>query len=206
MEAEKTSIDDDKIAPSSKDPSVKDIESGSSLDGSSDEVLSDARELVTHVISVEDDPSLNPWTFRTAVIGLGLSTFGGVLAEIYYFKPQTVLVSTMFLAIISYVLGIAMETLIPRRGWLKYLNPGPFNRKENAMIVIMASAAANSALGTEVLAVQRLFYKINPNPAAGIFLLFSSQMIGYGLGGLMRCTLVLNTMYLFPRGPDMCFF
>ena len=50
----------------------------------------------------------------------------------------------------------------------------------------MASAAANSALGTEVLAVQRLFYDITPNAATSIFMLFSSQMIGYGLGGLMR--------------------
>ena len=56
------------------------------------------------------------------------------VAEIYYFKPQTVLVSTMFLAIISYVLGFAMETFIPTTGWFRYLNPGPFNKKENAMI------------------------------------------------------------------------
>lgn len=92
----------------------------------------------------------------------------------------------MFLAIIAYVLGIAWETLVPSRGIFRYLNPGPFNKKENAFIVIMASAAANSALGTEVLAVQRLFYNINPNPVAGIFLLFASQMIGYGIAGLMR--------------------
>ncbi|KAL5523449.1 hypothetical protein ACEPAG_7622 [Sanghuangporus baumii] len=179
----------------------KDVESAtaSNDDLSEDgEVLSDARDLVTHVISVDDDPTLNPWTFRTLVIGLGLSTFGGVLAEIYYFKPQTVLVSTMFLAIISYVLGIAMETFIPTRGWFRYLNPGPFNRKENAMIVIMASAAANSALGTEVLAVQRLFYNITPNPAASIFMLFSSQMIGYGIGGLMRSILLYPSKMLYP--------
>lgn len=44
----------------------------------------------------------------------------------------------------------------------------PFNKKENAFVVIMASAAANSALGTEVLAVQRLFYNITPNPGASI--------------------------------------
>ena len=54
------------------------------------------------------------------------------------------------------------------------------------MIVIMASAAAHSALATEVLAVQRLFYNITPNPASSIFLLFSSQLIGYGIGGLLR--------------------
>ena len=29
----------------------------------------------------------------------------------------------MFLAVISYVLGVFMETFIPRRGLLRYLNP-----------------------------------------------------------------------------------
>lgn len=33
----------------------------------------------------------------------------------------------MFLAVISYVLGIAMETSIPSRGFFRFLNPvGPF--------------------------------------------------------------------------------
>ena len=76
---------------------------------------------------------------------------------------------------------------LPQSGWLLYLYldcsslflKHPFNKKENALIVIMASAAANSALATEVLAVQRLFYKITPNAGASIFLLFSSQLIGY---------------------------
>ena len=38
----------------------------------------------------------------------------------------------------------------------------------NAFIDIMASAAASSALGTEFLAVQHLFYNITPNSAASI--------------------------------------
>ncbi|KAF8273545.1 OPT oligopeptide transporter protein-domain-containing protein, partial [Lactarius quietus] len=136
--------------------------------------------IVTHIILVHDDPSLDPWTFHSFFIRIGLSAFGGILAEIYYFKPQTIVVSTMFLAIISYVLGIAMETFIPCWGWFRYLNPGPFNRKENAFIVIMASTAVNSALETEVLAVQWLYYNITPNGASSIFLLFSSQLLGYG--------------------------
>ena len=53
--------------------------------------------------------------------------------------------------------------------FLLYRHPKqPFNKKENAFIVIMASAAANSALGTEVLAVQRLYYNFKPNPGASI--------------------------------------
>jgi OPT family small oligopeptide transporter len=175
-----------------------DIESATFDADSEEGVLSNERDIATHVISVDDDPSLNPWTFRAFFIGIGLSTFGGVLAEIYYFKPQTVLVSLMFLAVVSYVLGIFMETFIPRRGLLRYLNPGPFNKKENAFIVIMASASANSALGTEVLAVQRLYYNITPNAGASVFLLFSSQLLGYGIGGMMRSTLLYPSKMLYP--------
>ncbi|KIK55154.1 hypothetical protein GYMLUDRAFT_76698 [Collybiopsis luxurians FD-317 M1] len=175
-----------------------DIESIPEEKGTTELILDDARDITTHVITVEDDPTLNPWTFRAFFLGIGLSAFGGVLAEIYYFKPQTVLVSTMFLAIISYVLGMGMEAFTPRVGPFKWLNPHPFNKKENAFIVIMASAAATSALGTEVLAVQRLFYNTTPNGAASIFLLFSSQLLGYGLGGLFRGSLLYPSKMLYP--------
>ncbi|KAF8120919.1 OPT oligopeptide transporter protein-domain-containing protein [Boletus edulis] len=168
--------------------------SSTSNDDASGIVLDSAREIATHVISVDDDPFLNPWTFRAFFLGLGLSTF----AEIYYFKPQTFTVSVMFLAIVSYILGFAMETFIPRRGLFRYLNPHPFNKKENAFIIIMASAAANSALATDVLAVQRLYYNINPNPTASIFLLFSSQLLGYGIGGILRPTLLHPSKMLYP--------
>ncbi|KAJ7126834.1 OPT oligopeptide transporter protein-domain-containing protein [Mycena epipterygia] len=161
-------------------------------------VLEDERDIATHVITVADDETLNPWTIRVLILGLGLSAFGGVLAEIYYFKPQTVLVSTMFLAIIAFVLGKAMETVIPSTGVFRFLNPHPFNKKENAFIVIMASAAANSALATEVLAVQRLYYEITPNPASSIFLLFASQLTGYGIGGLFRPVLLYPSKMLYP--------
>ncbi|KAG6900828.1 hypothetical protein C0993_000147 [Termitomyces sp. T159_Od127] len=100
-------------------------------------VLENERDIATRVISVADDPSLNPWTIRAFVIGIGLSAFGGVLA-------------------------------------------------------------ATSALGTEVLAVQRLFYKITPNPGASIFLLFSSQLLGYGIGGLLRSVLLYPSKMLYP--------
>ena len=55
----------------------------------------------------------------------------------------------------------------------------------------MATAAATSASGSEVLAVQRLYYGITPDPTSSIFLLFSSQLLGYGLGGLMRSEFIL---------------
>ena len=59
-----------------------DIETAT-IDADSEEaVLSNERDIATHVISVDDDPTLNPWTFRAFFIGLGLSAFGGVLGKL----------------------------------------------------------------------------------------------------------------------------
>jgi hypothetical protein len=51
----------------------------------------------------------------TPVAGTGLSLFGGAISAIYYFKPQTVSVSTVFLAVITYMLGELMAFVIPRK-------------------------------------------------------------------------------------------
>jgi hypothetical protein len=62
--------------------------------------------------------------------GIGLSLFSSVLATIFTFKPQQIFVSTIFLAIISYVLGIILEVAIPRVGIVgRWLNPHKFNSK-----------------------------------------------------------------------------
>lgn len=64
-----------------------------------------AKDLTTQVLHVDDDPSLNPFTFRFFFLGSGLAIFGSVLQEIFYFKPQTIFVSVVFLTVIAYVLG-----------------------------------------------------------------------------------------------------
>jgi OPT oligopeptide transporter protein len=72
-----------------------------------------------------------PWL---TVVGLGLSAFGGALSTIYYFKPQTLVVSTIFLGVISYVLGEIMSHALPRKGILgALLNPHPVRCVSNAL-------------------------------------------------------------------------
>lgn len=74
--------------------------------------------------------------------GAGLAIFASVLQEIYYFKPQVIVVSVVFLAVIAYVLGEAMAAAgeglskIPFMGPIgRVLNPHPFNSKEHALIM-----------------------------------------------------------------------
>ncbi|KAF2673865.1 OPT superfamily oligopeptide transporter [Microthyrium microscopicum] len=158
-----------------------------------------ARDLATEVIHAKDDPTLSPWTFRTWFIGMGLSIFGGVLGTIYYFKPQTLGISTVFLGVVSYVLGELLSHIIPRKTWLgRLLNPHPFNSKEHAAIMIMSSTAASAPLAVEVLAVNKLYYNKATPAIVGIILTFSSQCLGYGLAGIMRKTLTYPTNMLYP--------
>ncbi|KAI5251481.1 OPT superfamily oligopeptide transporter [Aureobasidium subglaciale] len=162
-------------------------------------IVETAEDIVHQVLSVEDDHTLNPWTFRMLSLGLGLSIFASVLQEIFYFKPQTIFVSSVFLCVIAYVLGETMAKILPSKGVIgSYLNPHPFNMKEHAAITLMASAAGQAALSTEVLAAQELWYGGYPSKTLGVFITLSSQLIGYGIAGLLREVLVYPTRMLWP--------
>jgi len=63
---------------------------------------------------------------------------------------------------------------------------GPFNKKESTFAVIMASAASNAAMATEVLAVQGKYYKMVPPKLATMFIVSGSQYFGYCIAGLMK--------------------
>ncbi|KAI0764766.1 OPT oligopeptide transporter [Fomes fomentarius] len=164
-----------------------------------DTIIKKDEDVAIEVISAEDDPTLPAFTFRTVFLGIGLSAFTSVLATIYTFKPQNASVSQLFCLIIAYVLGTAMHALLPSKGYWRYLNPGPFNIKEHTAIVIMASTASQVAVAMEVIAALDLFYNIRLHPAVAIFQIFASQMIGYGIAGLLRTLLVYPTYAFYPN-------
>ncbi|CAK1365402.1 unnamed protein product [Cercospora beticola] len=161
-------------------------------------VVESAADLSTKIVDMEDDPTEPVMTFRTFFLGSGLAIFASVLQEIFYFKPQTIFVSLVFITVIAYVLGDFMAIAIPRWGVLRYLNPHAFTKKEHAAITIMASAAAVSALATEALAAQELFYGGYPSKGAGIFIVLSSQILGFGVAGMMRRIQVNATKMIWP--------
>lgn len=183
--------------------SLGDSIDASSFDAEQGEITADIHldtnlQLVTKTLDITDDPSISPYTFRSFFLGIGLACFGAVIAEIFYFKPQSINVNVIFLEIIAFVLG-ELTTLIPRWGKIgRFLNPGPFTQKEHVFITIFASSAATCALGTEQLAVQSLYYNETPNAASAIFMLLSSQMLGYGFLGGLRKLFVYPTKMLWP--------
>ncbi|KAJ3509706.1 hypothetical protein NLJ89_g5072 [Agrocybe chaxingu] len=196
---------DDKPKDSSQDvelfnekEKIADISSIASSQSFVDEAALERPEgVATQVISTQDDPDLPVLTFRMVFLGVGLSAFSSVLGTIYTFKPQNATVSQLFCLIIAYVLGTAMAAL-PRQGFWRYLNPGPFNIKEHTVIVIMSSTAASVAVAMEIIAALDLFYDLRLNSAVAIFSIFSTQMIGYGFAGILRTFLVYPTYAFYP--------
>ncbi|KAF5347867.1 hypothetical protein D9758_013819 [Tetrapyrgos nigripes] len=168
-------------------------------------------DVATRLISLEDDTTLPCWTFRMWFLGLGLSCFGAVLGQIFFFRPQTIFVSQLFLQIIAFLMGTGLETIVPGPGnpfpslqtkdtaFWRFFNPGPFNLKEHVAITIFSTTAAESALAISIFAADDLYYHIQPNVAIGIFTLIGSQLLGYGLAGLMRAFLVYPTYIVFPN-------
>ncbi|KAL8358743.1 hypothetical protein RB601_009895 [Gaeumannomyces tritici] len=156
-------------------------------------------DIAVKALSTDDDVTLNPWTFRAFFIGIILSGFGAALATIFLFKPQPVGVSIIFLTLISYLMGNGMAMVLPTKGAVgRWLNPFPFNSKEHLAIIIMSSSASSVAHATDVLAAQKLYYGVRPHPMISVFLLLSSQLLGYGLVGFLRKSLVYPGKMLWP--------
>ncbi|KAF8824629.1 hypothetical protein HHX47_DHR8000349 [Lentinula edodes] len=168
-----------------------------------------ANDWSLRLVSLEDDPTLPVWTLRLWFLSIGLSCFGAVLSEIFAFRPQTVYVSQLFLQTAAFILGKIMEELLPgplnprfptqNNAFWRFINPGRFNIKEHVGIVIMSAAATHGALAINIFAADDLFYNVTMNPAIAIFTLLGSQLLGYGLGGMMRGFLVYPTSMVFPN-------
>lgn len=69
----KAEYDIDKVATSNPLPKYEVDEDGSSNPTRADVPLETAQDLVTTIIHVEDDPTLNPYTFRMVFLGMLLN-------------------------------------------------------------------------------------------------------------------------------------
>ncbi|KXS11301.1 oligopeptide transporter 4 [Gonapodya prolifera JEL478] len=143
-----------------------------------------------------DDPSMPCWSFRSVVLGVVWAVVVAGVNQYFWFTSTPIVLGQIACALLAFFMGKAMEYTLPDyRVKVPYLgefslNPGPFNMKEHALITIFANAGFQSAYATDILGIQRLFYKQNFGPAYGILLILTTQIAGYGMAGLGRAILV----------------
>lgn len=111
--------------------------------------------------------------------------------------------SGFLIILLSYPAGHWMAQVLPRRyftllGQSFTLNPGPFSVKEHVLIAVLAGSGSGAAYGADIIAIMDLYYHQTIGHLGGILLLLSTQMLGFGLSGLMYNLLVRPSKMVWP--------
>ncbi|KAI6095908.1 OPT oligopeptide transporter protein-domain-containing protein [Pisolithus croceorrhizus] len=152
-------------------------------------VVTTGRDVSLYLVDVRDDgdPAL---TFRSLFIGTVFACLGAALCQIYDFKPVLVSVSTVFLLLLSYTVGLAWAKFVPRRSSvegtrfeslgpiLDFFNPGEFKIKEHVIATLVASTASYGNTAVLNFAVQRLYYSTDVKAITAVLATFSTSCFG----------------------------
>ncbi|PKY07216.1 small oligopeptide transporter, OPT family [Aspergillus campestris IBT 28561] len=144
-------------------------------------------------------------TIRAWVIGLLFATIGSALNMLFSMRQPYIVIPSYVAQVVSYPVGVGWAKVMPNKVFKVFglefnLNPGPFSKKEHAMVVIMANAtfAGGAAYATDVLLAQRAFYGQHFGWAFEIFMCISTQMLGFGFAGFFHRFLVTPAAMIWP--------
>lgn len=136
-------------------------------------------------------------TIRAWTIGMLLTTIACAVNLLFSLRNPSIQITTYVVQLVAYPLGLGWDKIMPRRKFKTFglewsLNPSPFNMKEHTIIVVMANAsfAGGVAYATDALLAQEVFYKQTFGWGFQMLLVITSQMIGFGMAGIVRRFLV----------------
>ncbi|KAF8264413.1 small oligopeptide transporter [Lactarius quietus] len=155
---------------------------------------------VRSAVSNTDDPTMPVSTLRAWVLGIIWAALLAGSNQFFFFRYPSVSINSV---------SHTSARELPHRqalGTLRSqvtifgmeLNPGPFTVKEHVIITIMSSVAGGPAYATEIVFVQKVFYKQTPGIAYQWLLVMSTQMIGFSFGGICKRFLVDPPSMIWP--------
>ncbi|KAF2106447.1 OPT oligopeptide transporter protein-domain-containing protein [Lophiotrema nucula] len=142
-------------------------------------------------------------TIRAWVLGMTLAFIGAAVNTLFSLRNPVIGIGVIVAQLIAYVLGNAWAKLLPKKqhetfGIKWNINPGPFNVKEHAIIVVMANVSFGTAYATDIILAQKVFYKQDFGIAFQLLLTITTSSIGYGIAGVMRRFLVYPAAMIWP--------
>ncbi|KAG0226580.1 hypothetical protein BGW42_003524, partial [Actinomortierella wolfii] len=149
---------------------------------------------VAAVVSNKDDPSLPVMTFRFFVISIFFSAFLSFMNMFLWFRSNPMWLSPLVVQLLAYPVGKFMARVLPSG----ILNPGPFNIKEHVLISLTANVAAQPAYAVDITVIQKVWYKQDFGFLANFLLIMCTQMVGYGMAGVLRRYLVYPSAMVWP--------
>jgi len=116
--------------------------------------------------------------------------------------------SGFLIILLSYPAGHWLAQILPTRyytlnifnlySYSFTLNPGPFNVKEHLLISVLAGSGSGAAYGADIITIQDLYYHQDIGHVGGVLLVLSTQMLGFGLSGLVYNLLVRPSKMVWP--------
>ncbi|KAJ1916913.1 hypothetical protein H4219_003495 [Mycoemilia scoparia] len=175
------------------------------------DTVSSALDMVKCFVPETDDPNLPSLTFRVWALGIMFTVVLSIVNQFYWFRDLPVVLNIVVVQILAYPFGKALEIILPQREftlslwrnsdrlrWTFTLNPGKFNVKEHTLIVAFANSGASTAYAIDLIVVRKMAYHDDLSVIHCIVLLFSSQLLGYGLSGFVRSLLVCTPSMVWP--------
>ncbi|KAF5552710.1 sexual differentiation process isp4 [Fusarium napiforme] len=144
-------------------------------------------------------------TVRAWTIGMILVTFGASLNTLFSLRQPSISIGPLIAQIVAWPMGHGWAKVVTDREFTTFgitwtLNPGPFNVKEHAIIVVMASVSFSVAYATDIILAQVVFYKQDFGIVFQLLLTISTQSVGYGIAGMLRK--FLGKLSLCHNGPS----
>ncbi|KAH9855546.1 small oligopeptide transporter [Lenzites betulinus] len=160
---------------------------------------------VRSAVANYDDISMPVNTFRAWVLGIMWAIIIPGVNEFYYFRYPSIMVTGIVAQLVSFPMGRAWARWVPAvKVFGVSLNPGIFTIKEHVLITIMGGVGAQAAYATEIIAVQRVWYRQNLDFGYQWMLVMSTQLIGFSVGGLARRLLVAPASMIWPNTLVLC--
>ncbi|KAM6539972.1 hypothetical protein FALCPG4_001717 [Fusarium falciforme] len=143
-------------------------------------------------------------TVRAWTIGMLLVVLGASMNTLFSLRQPSISIGPLIAQIIAWPMGHGWARFVPDREFTTFgvrwtLNPGPFNIKEHAIIVVMASVSFSVAYATDIILAQLVFYKQNFGIMFQLLLTISTQSVGYGIAGMLRKFLVYPASMIWPE-------
>lgn len=142
-------------------------------------------------------------TFRVWFLGLTLTAVIAFTNQFFFLRQGTMSLSLPICALVSLPLGHLLAALLPTRDlhffkWRFSLNPGPFSIKEHALIGVMASCGCGNAYAINIIITQKYTLDQDKPFMAGLLLVLTTQLLGYGMAGILRRFLIRPPQMLWP--------
>ncbi|KAJ8770489.1 hypothetical protein K2173_017980 [Erythroxylum novogranatense] len=156
-------------------------------------------EEVALVVPETDDPAIPVLTFRAWFLGFASCIVLIFLNTFFTYRTQPLTISAILMQIAVLPIGKFLARVLPTTqykifGWGFTLNPGPFNIKEHVIITIFANCGVSygggDAYSIGAITVMKAYYKQSLSFICGIFIILTTQILGYGWAGMLRRYLV----------------